>query len=257
MLNNKNILVTGAGQGIGQGIALALADAGASVGLIDLNAESLKKTAEEIRRTGQQTLELVANVAAVPAMTAAIEMFVDRFGRLDGLVNNAGVIEMKPAIEISRDAWDWQFEVNVWGLMNCCQLAAKRMIAQGSGGAIVNIASNAGKVGYGNMSAYNATKAAVINLTRSLSMEWSEQGINVNAVCPGGVNTPMLKKAAKWVAARIGADADDLYGSMKPSLMTRHIEPLEVGRVVAFLLSDDAAIIRGQSINIDGGDTPY
>jgi len=256
MLQGKNVLVTGAGQGIGRGIAQAVAEAGANVGLIDLNDGPLQETAAAIAEGGRGALALVADVTDPDAVCAAIEGFAERFGRLDGLVNNAGVIEMKPAIEVSRDAWDWQFDVNVWGLMNCCQLAAKRMVDAG-GGSIVNIASNAGKVGYGNMAAYNATKAAVINLTRTLSSEWSEKGINVNAVCPGGVDTPMLKSAAQWVADRIGMEVDELYGSMKPNLMSRHIQPIEVGRVVAFLLSDAAVIIRGQSINIDGGDTPY
>ncbi len=256
MLQGKNVLVTGAGQGIGRGIAQAVAEAGANVGLIDLHDEWLQETAADVAKMGQQALTCVADVTNPEAVSRALDMFIDKFNGLDGLVNNAGVIEMGPAADIPRDRWNWQFDVNVWGLMNCCQLVARRMIASGRG-VIVNIASNAGKVGYGNMAAYNATKAAVINLTRTLSSEWSEQGINVNAVCPGGVATPMLKSAAAWVAERIGADADELYGSMKPNLMSRHIEPIEVGRVVAFLLSDAAVIIRGQSINIDGGDTPY
>ena len=131
------------------------------------------------------------------------------------------------------------------------------MIAQGTGGSIVNVASNAGKVGYPNMAAYNASKAAVISLTRSLSAEWAENAINVNAVCPGGVETPMLEEVADWVGPRIGAAPEDLHATMTPAQLGRHIEPVEVGRVVAFLLSDGALIIRGQSINVDGGDTPY
>jgi NAD(P)-dependent dehydrogenase (short-subunit alcohol dehydrogenase family) len=188
---------------------------------------------------------------------AAIERFVAELGPLDGLVNNAGVLVMEAANAVTCDAWKRQFDVNVWGVMNCCQLAARQMVAQRTPGAMVNIASNAGKVGYGNMSAYNASKAAVINLTRTLSTEWSSDGILVNAVCPGGVATPMLKRAAEWVSERAGMTPDELYAGMKPDLMDRHIEPIEVGRVVAFLLSSSARIIRGQSINVDGGDTPY
>jgi NAD(P)-dependent dehydrogenase (short-subunit alcohol dehydrogenase family) len=131
------------------------------------------------------------------------------------------------------------------------------MIEQGDGGAIVNIASNAGKVGYPNMAAYNASKAAVISLTRSLASEWAEHGINVNAVCPGGVETPMLTDVARWIGEREGVDQAELLPMMMPAQLGRHVQPIEVGRVVAFLLSDDAAIIRGQSINVDGGDTPY
>ena len=106
------------------------------------------------------------------------------------------------------------------------------------------------------MAAYNASKAAVINLTRTLAAEWAPE-INVNAVCPGGVLTPMLEHVADKVADKIGEDAQELLSTMVPAQLSRHIQPREVGEVVAFLLSDAAAIIRGQSINVDGGDTPY
>ena len=146
--------------------------------------------------------------------------------------------------------------MNLSGLFAACQAASRAMIRSGHGGAIVNVASNAGKVGYPNMAAYNS-KAAVISLTRSLSLEWAPHRINVNAVCPGGVDTPMLQGVAEWLAPRLGIAADSLHAQMKPRQMERHIQPIEVGRVVAFLLSDQAAIIRGQAINVDGGDTPY
>lgn len=257
MLDGKRVLVTGAGQGIGRGIALAVAEVGADVGLIDLYPDTLRETGRLVEQTGRRGLVLVADVTDANSISAAIRRFAAELGPLDGIVNNAGVIEMQAASDVTREAWDRQFAVNVWGLMSCSQLAARQMIAQATPGAIVNIASNAGKVGYGNMAAYNATKAAVINLTRTLSTEWSKHGITVNAVCPGGVDTPMLKRAASWVAERSDLDADELYAMMKPNLMDRHIQPIEVGRVVAFLLSKDAVIIRGQSINVDGGDTPY
>jgi len=127
----------------------------------------------------------------------------------------------------------------------------------GDGGAIVNIASNAGKVGYRNMAGYNASKAAVISLTRSLSLEWAEKKINVNAVCPGGVATDMLKTVADFITGGDAAESEKMMKNMVPHQLGRHILPVEVGRVVAFLLSDAAQIIRGQSISVDGGDTPY
>jgi NAD(P)-dependent dehydrogenase (short-subunit alcohol dehydrogenase family) len=147
--------------------------------------------------------------------------------------------------------------VNVAGLFAGCRAAAREMIRSGRGGAIVNVASNAGKVGYPNMAVYNATKAAVISLTRSLAAEWADRGINVNAVCPGGVDTPMLMSVAEWLAKHLGLSAPALHAEMKPKQMGRHVRPIEVGRLVAFLLSDDAQIIRGQAVNVDGGDTPY
>ncbi len=131
------------------------------------------------------------------------------------------------------------------------------MIAGGHGGAIVNVASNAGKVGHPNMAAYNASKAAVISLTRTLSSEWAEHGINVNAVCPACVATEMLRDVARWAAGRTGEDPEQVLATIVPHQLGRHVRPIEVGRVVAFLLSEHAVIIRGQAINVDGGDTPY
>ena len=107
------------------------------------------------------------------------------------------------------------------------------------------------------MAIYNASKAAVISLTRSLAAEWAEHEINVNAVCPGGVDTPMLEEVAAWIGDRVGEDPAQLHATMTPAQLGRHIEPVEVGRVVAFLLSGRAEIIRGQAVNVDGGDTPY
>ena len=160
---------------------------------------------------------------------------------------------MGAALESTNDDWLSQMNVNVVGVVNCCNAFRAHAAAPGS---IVNIASNAGKVGYPNMAAYNATKAAVINLTRTLAAEWAPD-INVNAVCPGGVLTPMLEHVADVVGSKIGEAPDELLATMVPAQLNRHIQPREVGRVVAFLLSDAAVIIRGQSINVDGGDTPY
>jgi meso-butanediol dehydrogenase/(S,S)-butanediol dehydrogenase/diacetyl reductase len=257
LLANKVIVVTGAGGGIGRGIALAVAEEGGAVVALDLDLSSARQTAAAVEEAGAQALPLAVDVTDADGVAGAIAVTAGRFDRVDGWVNNAGVLRMGPALEPDDDDWTAQLEVNARALFSCCRLAARRLIEQGSGGAIVNIASNAGKVGYPNMAAYNASKAAVISLTRSLAAEWAEHGINVNAVCPGGVETPMLSQVAEWIGERQGLDPDRLVGEMTPVQLGRHIQPIEVGRVVAFLLSDRATIIRGQSINVDGGDTPY
>jgi meso-butanediol dehydrogenase/(S,S)-butanediol dehydrogenase/diacetyl reductase len=257
ILQNRVVLITGAGQGIGRGIAQAVGEEGGRVIATDLDESSADETAGLIEEAGGRALAVVADVTDSKAIAGAIDRAVETFGRLDGLVNNAGVLRMGSVLETTADDWQHQFQVNVQALGECCRLVAKQMIAQGEGGSIVNVASNAGKVGYPNMAVYNATKAAVISLTRSLSAEWAENEINVNAVCPGGVDTPMLEKVAEWVGPRIGADPGELHSTMTPAQLGRHIQPIEVGRVVAFLLSERATIIRGQSINVDGGDTPY
>jgi meso-butanediol dehydrogenase/(S,S)-butanediol dehydrogenase/diacetyl reductase len=261
-LGDRVIVVTGAGSGIGRGIAVAVAEEGGAVVALDLDLASARETAAAVEQAGAAALPLGVDVTDTVAVTGAIAVSAGRFDRIDGWVNNAGLLRMGAALDSGDDDWGPQLEVNSRAVYSCCRLAARRMIEQGpsdrgAAGAIVNVASNAGKVGYPNMAAYNASKAAVISLTRSLAAEWAEHGINVNAVCPGGVETPMLSQVAEWIGEKQGLDPEMLLAEMKPAQLGRHIRPIEVGRVVAFLLSDRAAIIRGQSINVDGGDTPY
>src|SRR5438105_7241274 len=250
LLEGRAVFVTGAGRGMGRGLAEALAEAGAAVAVGDLGLEAVKETARAVEEQGGRALPLEMDVTRPETIEAGITRAAEAFGGVDGWVNNAGVLRMGPAMDAPPGDWDEQMRVNVAGLFACCQLAARHMMARG-GGAIVNVASNAGKVGYPNMAAYNASKAAVINLTRSLAAEWAPHGINVNAVCPGGVDTPMLMAVAEWVTSRQGGDPATLVKTMVPAQLGRHVRPVEVGRVVAFLLSDTAAIIRGQSINVD------
>ncbi len=256
-LADRVVAVTGAAGGIGEGISRVLLEEGARVSLWDLSAERTGEIAARIDGSGERTVALAVDVTDEDAVRAAVEATVERFGALDGLVNNAGTITMNSAWDASADEWRRHLEVNVTGSFVCAQAVGRHMKESG-GGRIVNVSSNAGKVGYPNMAAYNSSKAAVISLTRSLAMEWAGDGINVNAVCPGGVDTPMLAQVAQWLSPRLGTPADELLQGMGASgLGGRRIRPEEVGRVIAFLLSDDAVIIRGQSISVDGGDTPY
>jgi len=256
MLLYKAVFVTGGGRGIGRGIAEALAEAGAHVGIGDLQLQAAQETARLVEGRGCRALAVALDVTQAASLEAAASAMTTTFGRLDGWVNNAGVLRLDAALDARSEDFEAQMRVNAQAVLLGCQTAARRMIGQG-GGAIVNVASNAGKVGYRNMAGYNASKAAVVSLTRSLALEWAEHDINVNAVCPGGVDTPMLREVAEWLAPRLGQAPDALHAQMKPQQMERRIQPIEVGRVVAFLLTDAAAIIRGQSINVDGGDTPY
>ncbi len=254
-LAGRTIVVTGAARGIGAGIVEAILAAGGSAALLDLDRAAADATARRLDPGGKRTITLAADVTDPTSLAAAAETAAARLGPLGGWVNNAGIVQMVPASAIAPDAWNREFLVNVAGVMNGAQ-AAFRAFA-GKGGAIVNIASNAGKVGFPNMAAYNATKAAVINLTRSLSREWAAERINVNAVCPGSVATPMLRDVAEQLSTETGKSSEVLFAGMVPAQLGRHIQPIEIGRVVAFLLTDAAEIIRGQSINLDGGDTPY
>lgn len=257
LLEGRVVFVTGAARGIGRGIAEALAESGAEVALGDLDLAAASEAAQLVRQRGRHAVALKLDVTDRGSLEDAIARTIEALGRLDGWVNNAGALRMAAASDVTPEDWDAQLAVNVSGLFAACQAAGREMIRSGHGGSIVNVASNAGKVGYPNMAAYNASKAAVISLTRSLSSEWAPHRINVNAVCPGGVDTPMLRGVAEWLSPRMGIAPDRLHEQMKPRQLDRHVQPIEVGRVVAFLLSDQAAIIRGQAVNVDGGDTPY
>lgn len=253
MLKDRVYLVTGSAGGIGQAISRVLVDRGGSVVMADLDAERIAEAAAEL---GENALGVACDVTKAEAVDAAVAAGIERFGRLDGAVANAGIVQLDTAWDATPEAWNRQLDVNVTGTFVTARRVGEHLRHHG-GGAIVNVASNCGKVGYANMAPYNASKAAVISLTRSLAMEWAPDNINVNAVCPGGVDTPMLAGVADWLGPRLNLDPVDLLADMGPAQLGRKIQPSEVGAVVAFLLSDDALIIRGQSINVDGGETPY
>ncbi len=254
-LADRVYVVTGAGGGIGRGVTRALLEDGAAgVAMVDLSTPS--EAASGIDPESAHTLAMAADVTSTGDARRVVSETVQRFGRLDGLVNCAGVVFLDTAWDASASDWNRQLEVNVTGSFVFARAVGAHLRRHG-GGAVVNVSSNCGKAGYPNMAAYNASKAAVLGLTRSLSMEWAADGININAVCPGGVDTPMLAGVAEWLSPRLEVPAEELLGQMGPAQMGRKIKPVEVGRVIAFLLSDDALIIRGQAISIDGGDTPY
>ena len=255
-LNGRVYLVTGAAGGMGAGIARAILDEGGRVALVDLDLDGATLVADRTDPGGNSTVAVRGDVTSGQDARRVVSATVNRFGRLDGAVNNAGTVTFDEAWDATGADWNRQLDVNVTGSFLVSQAAAL-WLKEAGGGSIVNVSSNCGKVGYRNMAAYNASKSAVIGLTRSLSMEWAEHGINVNAVCPGGVDTPMLRGVADWLAPRLDIPADTLLEGMGPAQLGRRVAPVEVGRVIVFLLSDEALIIRGQAISVDGGDTPY
>ncbi len=255
-LTDRVFVVTGAAGGIGEGIAAAILEQGGRVALMDLRQDGVDAVAHRIDPDAGRSTEVPGDVTSEADAAAAVAHTLGRFGRLDGLVNNAGVVVLDAAWDAAPEAWEREFAINVTGTFVMSRAVGLHLRRHG-GGAIVNVASNCGKVGYRNMAGYNASKAAVINLTRSLALEWAPDRINVNAVCPGGVDTPMLAGVAEWLAPRLQVPAEELLAGMGPAQLGRKVQPVEVGRIVAFLLSDAAVIIRGQALNVDGGDTPY
>ncbi len=242
---DKVVLITGAGRGIGKAIAIAFAQAGARVTVNDINPESCAKTADEITACGGQAMAChadVANKLAVQSMLIDIE---DRWGRIDILINNAGVEPHKPIVQL--DEWDWNrtIDVNLKGAFLCAQ-SVGRMMQQQGGGVIVNMASIAGRAaGLRDRSAYVASKTGLIGFTKECAREFAACNIRVNAVCPGVIITEMT--------AHLRQNEAQLKKWLEDIPLGRLGDPEDVTGLVLFLCSDAAGYITGQAINVDGG----
>jgi NAD(P)-dependent dehydrogenase (short-subunit alcohol dehydrogenase family) len=252
----KGFIITGAAGGIGRAAAQRLLAEGARVALADVRREALDNALATIADK-DRAFAVTLDAAKPASIRAAIEEGERRLGRIDGLVNCAAIVVHVDPLETPWADWERIFAINVFGAYEAARLAAKSMIAKGVKGAIVSVASEAGKKGHKESLAYSASKAALISVTRMLSAALAAHDINVNCVCPGGVATDMLREVAVAYGALAGAAPDEVFPKLVSSQLQRHIEPNEVARTISFLLSDDALIIRGQAINADGGDTPY
>jgi len=239
------ILITGAGRGIGKAIALAFAQAGARVAVNDINPDSCVRTADEIIESGGQAVACHADVANKLAVQAMLIDLEDRWGRVDVLVNNAGVEPHKPIVQL--DEWDWNrtIDVNLKGAFICSQSVGRMMQKQG-GGVIVNIASIAGRAaGLRDRSAYVASKTGLIGFTKECAREFAAYNIRVNTVCPGVIITEM--------SAHLRQNEAQLKKWLEDIPLGRLGEPEDVTGLVLFLCSDAARYITGQAINVDGG----
>ncbi len=256
-LAGKVALVTGAGKGIGRGIAVALGEQGASIIVMDLVEDRADDTTKILIDQGYPACSVTGDVRYRNQIEACLQRGLQYFGKVDILVNNAGVLTMGSALDLSEEDWDLVLDVNLKGTFLCCQVIGKYFAHKANGGAIINISSVAGKKGFENQLHYSASKAAVINLTRVLAVEFASFKVRVNAVCPGAVETELFDQCLNWEAERAKRPADQLLNDwMQPVLIKRLIQPVEIGRIVAFLASDAASIITAQAINADGGSTP-
>ena len=247
--------MTGAAGGVGRAAAELLASQGARVVLADIRADALQAAVAATGSADASAVRLdLADPSSIAAAVAAAE---GRLGRLDGLVNCAAIVVHADPLETSWADWERIFRVNLFGAYEASRLVAKAMIGAGVRGAIVSVASEAGKKGHMELLAYSASKAGLISLTRVLSAVLAPHDINVNCVCPGGVATEMLREVSVAYGRLVGAQPEEVFSQLVSSQLQRHIEPIEVARTISFLLSDDAIIIRGQAVSADGGDTPY
>ncbi len=248
----RAILVTGAAGGIGRAVAARLLAEGARVALLDLPTEALEATAKTFGAPA-----VPCDLADPAAPADAIQRAAEAVGPLYGVAGCAAIVRHADPLEIPRADWEDQYRVNVFGAYEVAVAAARAMIASGRPGAIVTLASEAGKKGHLDSLAYSSSKAAVIAWTRILAARLAPHDINVNCVCPGGVDTPMLHEVAAAYGRVTGEDAASIFPKLTMPQLGRHIAPAEVAAIVSFLLTDDARLIRGQAINADAGDTPY
>ena len=271
-LSSRNALVTGGGQGIGRGIALKLAEQGADVAIADINDEGAAEVVNEIKAKGRNSFAVHIDVTDNDSVSLAVERVIVGFGHLDILINNAGIgrVEGKAGGGLDEDweeNWNTVMDINVQGVMRCTKAVVGHFMER-KYGKIINTASGAGRgpiwwgppsgaPGYAN--AYGPSKAAVINYTQYCASTLGPHNINVNAICPGRVWTAFhdvaISERMRSDPSLAGSDPFDVFNEDVANLipLARSQTPEEIGILVAFLVSDDAGSITGQSIHIDGG----
>ena len=245
-LTGKVAIVTGASAGIGRAAARALAAEGAAVVLADLDVERGERAAAEIRDKGDAAVFVATDVADDAQVAALVEYTVREFGGLDLAFNNAG-IEGTPGLahECTMANWQRTLAVDLTGVWSCMRHEIPAMLARG-GGSIVNCASVAGLVGFPSIAAYVAAKHGVVGLTKTAALEYAQQGIRVNAVCPGVIDTEMVERFT-------GHDADAEAAMLATEPVGRLGQPQEIADAVAWLCSERASFVTGQAIAVDGG----
>jgi NAD(P)-dependent dehydrogenase (short-subunit alcohol dehydrogenase family) len=244
-LEGKVAIVTGSGRGIGKAVALGLAEAGADVVVLARTVADIEQTAGEVRAVGRKALAVPTDVRVGEQVSNVVEATLKEFGRVDVLVNNAGASFLAPTLELSEGGWDALVRENLKTPFLCAKAVAKAMIDQGKG-SIVNISSTEGMRSAATCAAYAAAKAGVINLTRTLAVEWAPQ-IRVNCICPGFIENPGLPQAL---------EADTGLSRMLSKVPLGHMgRPEDIVGGVVYFASDASAYVTGALLAIDGGFT--
>jgi len=251
-LAGRRALVTGASRGIGQAIALRYAEEGADLCLVATSLAGLAETQALAEARGARVLPLAVDVADRSAVQALVEAAVAGLGGIDVLVNNAGVYHAASLLDTTPEDFDRVMQVNLYGAFHVLQLCLRQMRTQGAG-KVVNIASTAGKGGSMNQSAYNASKHALVGLTRCAAVELGPLGICINAICPGFVETDMLQSFSAH-AAITGLSFEQIMANGRARVpLRRFLQPQEIAHLAVYLGSAESDGMTGQSILLDGG----
>lgn len=244
-LADKVALVTGSARGIGRATVEKLAAEGASVTVADINGDLAAQTAADLRRQGKDAAAVVVDVTDSQSVSAAVDQVIRHFGRIDILVNNAGWDKVEPFLRSEESTWDKVIAINLYGTLRMCKAVLPGMIQRGSG-KIVNVASDAGRVGSSGEAVYSAAKGGIIAFSKTLARELARYQINVNTVCPGPTDTPLF--------AEIGSYNAGIAEALVKAIPFRRLaQPSDLANTIAFLASDEASYITGQAISVNGG----
>jgi len=248
LLEGRVALITGAGGGIGRAVSLLFAAEGAAVGLMELDRAAGEAVARELEAGGFDGIFVHGDVSNADDCEKAVRDTVDHFGRLDVLVNNAGIIHRASVVDLDEEAWDRAMAVNVKSVFLMSKHAIPAM-AEGGGGSVVNIGSGWGLVGGRRAAAYCASKGAVVQLTRAMAIDHGAQGIRVNCICPGDTETQMLRNEAD----QLGEPVADFLAAAATRPLGRIGTPEEIARAVLYLAGSESSFVTGTTLVVDGG----
>ena len=252
-LDKHVAIVTGGGRGIGRATALELARMGATIVVAELDAANAQRTADEVAKLGRPSLGIATDVTKRADLEAMVRATRERFDRIDVLINNAGIYRAAATLDVTEEHWDTMMAINARAVFFTTQAVLPTMIAQHRG-CIISLASMAGKIGSRTNLPYNVSKAAVISMTKSLALSHAADGIRVNCVCPGFVETDMWTKVSQDQGALLGMSADDFTKARLNSVPLGRMEtPEDVANVIGFLASSKSGYMTGQALSVDGG----